>query len=352
MDEPGTVAEQPVPRRWGRRHPVATTLLVLATVLVLAVTLVVFTPLLDSDLRSNAAPATSYADAMALADELLAADGSDVNPLCRSDVRDQGARTDVAVVLLHGYTNCPQQWEAVAEAYAAEGHSVVVPRLPGHGLSDRLTPSLSRVTADDLTSTADLAVDIAAGLGEEVWVVGLSGGGTLAGWLAAERDEVTEVTLIAPLVVPKVLPEVFVGPVARAFRFAPDVSLWWDGTRKEALASPPYAYPRYTLRSLAAFLAVGRSTQTVEPGRTTDVTRLALVTNENDAAISNNGAEALASALEPMLADDAGRQTYVFDAELGYRHDVVDPQGENAEQLDAIYPVLGPLIGLPDLRAP
>ena len=32
--------------------------------------------------------------------------------------------------------------------------------------------------------------------------------------------------------------------------------------------------------------------------------------------------------------------------------DVVDPQGENAEQLDAIYPVLGPLMGLPELRAP
>jgi carboxylesterase len=341
------------PRRWWpRRHPVATTAIGLASALVLGVTIVVVTPLLDSDLRSDAAPATSFTDAMVLADELLAADGADVNPLCRSEVRDQGERTDVAVVLLHGYTNCPQQWAAVAQAYAAEGHSVVVPRLPGHGLTDRLTSSLSRVTADDLTTTADLAVDIAAGLGDEVWVVGLSGGGTLAGWLAAERDEVTEATLIAPLVVPKVLPEAFVGPLVRAFRFAPDVSLWWDGTLKEALASPPYAYPRYTLRSLAAFLAVGRSTQTVEPGRTTDLARLVLVTNENDAAISNSGAEALAQALEPVLADDADRQAYVFDAELGYRHDVVDPQGENAEQLDAIYPVLGPLMGLPELRAP
>jgi carboxylesterase len=322
------------------------------SLLVLALALVVVTPLLDADLQSDAAPAASYADGMALADELLATDGSDVNPLCRSDVRDQGERTDVAVVLLHGFTNCPQQWEAVAEAYATEGYSVVVPRLPGHGLSDRLTSSLSRVTSDDLTNIADIAVDIAAGLGEEVWVVGLSGGGTLAGWLAAERDEVTEATLMAPLVVPKVLPEVFVGPVARAFRFAPDVSLWWDGSLKEALASPPYAYPRYTLRSLAAFLAVGRSTQTVEPSRTTDLERLVLVTNENDAAISNNGAEALVDALEPVLADAEARQTYVFDVQLGYRHDLVDPQGENAEQLDAIYPVLGPLIGLPELRAP
>ncbi len=320
--------------------------------LVLVVGLVVFTPLLDADLRSDADPAGSYAEAMARADDLLAADGAEVNPLCRSQVRDQGERSDVAVVLLHGFTNCPQQWDAVADAYAAEGYSVVVPRLPGHGLRDRLSPSLSQLTPDDLTTTGDLAVDVAAGLGEEVWVVGLSGGGTLAGWLAAERDEVTEATLMAPLVVPKVLPEVLVGPVARVFRYAPDVSLWWDGSLKEQLASPPYAYPRYTLRSLAAFLAVGRSTQTVPPGRGTDLRRLVLVTNENDAAISNSGATALADALEPTLADPQDRLDYVFDAELGYRHDVVDPSGENAEQLDDIYPVLGPLIGLPELRAP
>ena len=43
---------------------------------------------------------------------------------------------------------------------------------------------------------------------------------------------------------------------------------------------------------------------------------------------------------------------YAFPAADGYRHDVVDPEGENAENLDEIYPVLGPLIGLPELSAP
>ena len=324
---------------------------VVATVAVV-VGVLLFTPLLDGSLQAQANPTSSYEGATARADDLLGADGDDINPVCRSRVYDQGESSDVAVVLLHGFTNCPQQWDAVAQAYVDAGYSVVVPRLPGHGEQDRLTSALSSVTPQQLVDTADLAVDVAAGLGDEVRVVGLSGGGTLAGWLGANRDEVTRVTLIAALVAPKVLPEVLVGPVSRAFRHTPDVSLWWDGDKKEALDTPPYAYPRYTLRSLGAFLAVGRATQRADPQRVTDLGALVVVTNENDAAVSNAGVAAMADSLEVLLADPTDRVDYVFSADQGFKHDVVDPEGENADRLDEIYPVLGPLLGLPDLTAP
>ena len=341
--------------RWWRRRPLlASGLGLLALVLVVAA-VVVFTPLLDRDLATDASPATTFDEAITLADDLRAADGDDVNPVCRSRVYDQGERSDVAVVLLHGYTNCPQQWDAIAQAYVDAGFSVVVPRLPGHGEQDRLTRALSDIGPDDLVATGDLAVDIAAGLGDEVWVAGLSGGGTLAGWLAAERDEISTAVLIAPLVAPKVLPEFAVAPVSRAFRFTPDESLWWDSGLKEQLATPPYAYPRYTLRSLGAFLAVGRATQHTEPRRETPLERLVVVTNENDAAVSNAGVYDVERQLEQLLALDqpgVDRIDYVFADDLQYKHDVIDPQGENAENLDEIYPVLGPLIGLDDLSAP
>lgn len=343
------------PSRWWRRRPLLGGVLAVLTLLLLAVVLLVFTPLFDRDLATDAAPATGYEEAMTLSDDLLAADGDDINPVCRSRVYDQGERSDVAVVLLHGYTNCPQQWDAIAQAYVDAGYSVVVPRLPGHGEQDRLSPALSGIGPDDLVATGDLAVDIAAGLGDDVWVAGLSGGGTLAGWLAAERDEISTAVLIAPLVAPKVLPELAVGPVSRAFRYTPDVSLWWDSALKEQLATPPYAYPRYTLRSLGAFLSVGRATQHTEPRRETPLDRLVVVTNEHDAAVSNAGVYDVERQLEQLLAlDEAGvdRVDYVFADELQYKHDVIDPQGENAEDLSEIYPVLGPLIGLDGLSAP
>lgn len=327
-------------------------LLVLAA-LILAV--VLFTPVLDRAIEVDAAPAGSYEEAMMLVDDLRAADGPEVNPLCRSEVFDRGERTQKSVVLLHGYTNCPQQFSAIAQAYADAGYSVVVPRLPGHGEADRLTTALSDIDPAVVTDIGDRAVDIAAGLGEEVTVVGLSGGGTLAGWLASERDEVTEAVLIAPLVVPKAIPEFAVAPVARASRFIPDVYLWWDSQRKETLDDPPYAYPRFSLRSLGTFLAIGRDTQATEPARQTPLERLVVVVNENDTAVSNAGVYDVERQLEQLLPLDVegvDRIDYVFAADAGYRHDVIDPQGENADNLDQIYPTLGPLLGLDDLTAP
>lgn len=329
----------PSRRRWATRA--ALFALVLAVVLVG----LLFTPVLDATIGVKRDPADSYEQAMEQAQALLAADGPEIDERCRSQVFDSGRRTDRAVVLLHGYTNCPAQFDVIARAYAEAGYSVVVPRLPGHGESDRLTGTLSAITPAAIVDTGDAAVDIATGLGESVTVVGLSGGGTLAGWLAIERDEVDEAILLAPLVVPKVLPEFAVGPVARAFRFAPDVYLWWDGALKDQLASPPYAYPRYSLRSLGAFLAVGRSVQ-ADRGRSSDLQSLVVVSNENDLAVSNAGVDRLADAVQGETTD---RVDHVFAEDLGYRHDLVDPEGENATDLAEIYAVLGPLLGLADL---
>ena len=350
-DDPAT----PVAPVFWRRHPwlTATAALLVSGLVVLGV--VLFTPLLDRSIAVDAAPAGSYDEAMALADDLRAEDGPEIDPRCRSQVLDQGEPTQRSVVLLHGYTNCPAQFSVIAQAYADAGYSVVVPRLPGHGESDRLTTALSGIDPAQVTDVGDRAVDIAAGLGEEVTVVGLSGGGTLAGWLASERDEVTEAVLIAPLVVPKAIPEFAVAPVARASRFIPDVFLWWDNDLKEALDDPPYAYPRFSLRSLGTFLAVGRDTQNSEPGRQTPLERLVVVVNENDAAVSNAGVYDVERQLEQLLPLDVegvDRTDYVFPADAGFRHDVIDPEGENADDLDQIYPVLGPLLGLDDLAAP
>ncbi len=109
------------------------------------------------------------------------------------------------------------------------------------------------------------------------------------------------------------------------------------------------------MRSLGAFLAVGRATQHTEPRRETPLERLVVITNDNDAAVSNAGVYDVERQLEQLLRLDEGgvdRIDYVFADELQFKHDVIDPQGENAEQLDEIYPLLGPLIGLDDLTAP
>lgn len=319
--------------------------LFLILALVLLIVGLLLSPLLDARVASEPDPAGSYEEAMDKAADLLAQDGEGINPRCRSRIIDQGARTQRAVVLLHGFTNCPEQFGAIATAYADAGHSVVVPLLPAHGESERLTRAPSGLTLQAIADSGDDAVDIAAGLGEDVIVVGLSGGGTMAGWLAAERDEVSEAVLIAPLVIPKMLPSFTVGPLARATRFMPDAYVWWDSSQKERLVTPPYAYPRFSLRSLGAFLALGRVAQG-EPGRSQDLDKLTVVINENDLAVSEAGVRRLADVLGAVSTEQVD---YTFPAASDYRHDLVDPEGDNAAVIDEIYGVLGPLLGLPDL---
>jgi len=331
------------PRRGRRALIVVVSALV---VIGLAFAVTAYTPVLDGDLSSHPAAATSHEQGAALAAQLLSDDGPEVNPECRSIVIDSGERAARSVVLLHGFTSCPAQFRAMAQAYARAGYNVVVPRLPGHGLSDRLTGAPSEVTPQSLADATDRAIDIAAGLGGRVTVVGLSGGGALAAWAGAHRDDVTEADVIAPLMLPKAIPGLAVAPIARVARYAPDYYLWWDGEKRETLASPPYAYPRYSLRSLGAFLALGRDAQ-LHVTRTVPLERLLVVTNANDGAVSNDPLDSYERAMAPVTEQ---LDTYEFPADLGYKHDVVTVDGENAASIDQLYATLGDLLGLPGLR--
>lgn len=344
-------AEEPAADPWHHRHRGLAISLAGLGALTATLATLLLTPVTDQRLTVTATAGHTYADAAALAADLLAADDDAVHPRCRSRIHDRGHRADRSVVLLHGYTNCPAQFDVVADAYAAAGYNVVVPRLPGHGSADRLDRSLSQIRAPDLAQAAWTAVDIAAGLGERVTVVGLSGGGTLAGWVAAHHDEVAEAVLLAPLVAPRVLPTATVAPVARLSRLIPDVYLWWDGDLQAQLADPPYAYPRYSLRSIGAFLAVGRAARDSDPGRTTPLQRLVVVSNPGDLAVSNVGVALLGDHLAAQLATDGVHLPHRIAAEAGFGHDLIDPEGENGAVIATVYGELEPLLGLDTLVA-
>ncbi len=147
---------------------------------------------------TSARPARSYEEAVERAGAMQALDGAEVNPLSRTRLLSHGHRTERSIVFLHGLTNSPRQFEALGERFHALGYNVLLPRTPHHGLQNRLTDAPSTLSAEALAAHADEAVDIARGLGEAVTVVGLSLGGTMAGWVAQHRADVTQAVLIAP----------------------------------------------------------------------------------------------------------------------------------------------------------
>src|SRR4051812_46934632 len=105
-----------------------------------------------------------------------------------------GGRT--GVLLCHGYTSTPQSLGDWATALAAEGFSVEVPLLPGHGLDWR---ALAGTTWTDWYAAVETAFADLSQRCDEVFVMGLSMGATLGLRLAEQRGkEVAGLVLVNP----------------------------------------------------------------------------------------------------------------------------------------------------------
>jgi len=109
---------------------------------------------------------------------------------------DDGA---VGVLALHGFTGNPSSMRGLAEAAAAAGFHVELPRLPGHGttVKDMMTTTWSDWTAAVARAYADLAERT-----DRIVVAGLSMGGALALWTALEHPEVTGLVCVNPATQP------------------------------------------------------------------------------------------------------------------------------------------------------
>lgn len=100
---------------------------------------------------------------------------------------------------LHGFTGNPSAMRPVADAFAAAGFHVELPRLPGHGttVTDMMTTSWS-----DWTHEVEQAFKALSARCETVVVAGLSMGGGLSVYLATKHHDIAGLIVINPLVQP------------------------------------------------------------------------------------------------------------------------------------------------------
>lgn len=278
-------------------------------------------------------PCTTYAEAISRFSAMAERDSERVNPLCASKLLEHGSCTAESVVLLHGYTNCPAQWTPIAARLFARGANVVVPRFPHHGFADRVNRELSRLKPRELTDIAAESVDIAAGLGERVTVVGFSAGGALAAWAAANRSEVHEAVLVAPIFSPWGLPHRLNDVLMRLLRYWPDRYTWWDPRVRER-HRPEYGYPRLSLHGLAALLEVSNDVVAEKPLRTGRLDRVALVMNQGDMAVNNVVARRSVHDVLAPLADVYLEYEFPLSDKLS--HDVISPEGSNEGRTDFV----------------
>ena len=98
-------------------------------------------------------------------------------------------------LIIHGFTGCPQSMRPLAEAFAAAGFTVDLPRLPGHGTT---VEDMTNYAWKDWTAAADDAWRALAAKTDSIIVAGLSMGGSLTLWLAQRHPDVKGIVLINP----------------------------------------------------------------------------------------------------------------------------------------------------------
>lgn len=262
---------------------------------------------------------------------------------CRTVVLHHGRPTEHVLLLLHGYTNCPKQWTAIAADAHAAGMTVIVPRAPGHGRCDLDPEELTGLTPEAITDWTVRWLGLARQMGDTLTVAGFSFGGVCAA-LAATRDEADRVVLIAPAFVPFGYPASssrWIGPLTRRI---PERYLWWDPINRERMVRAPHTYPRLSRRGIGSVFEVGRRVLAEESRRSRPLERATLILNDADMAINASAARKVF--VERIAPEAMDTIIHRFPLSDRYPHDFIDPLGPNGPREATVRPVLLRLLGV------
>ena len=243
----------------------------------------------------------------------------------------------LAVVLLHGLTNSPPQYDRLAPLLHARGHAVIVPRMPYHGYRDRMTDAIANMRAGDLEAAALQAVVAGALCAERIVVAGISVGATLAGWLAA-RTRIDTGIAIAPFCGLRGFPGGANDALGAILRSAPNRFGWWDPRSKEG-QPPLHGYPRFATRALGESLRISTELEVVAGGSSVHGRRAILVVNDREPVVNNAHAARRFAALR---ARGVAFERVVLRG-LPEVHDIIEPAIPQA-RTDLVYPRLIALI--------
>lgn len=286
--------------------------------------------------HSQPDPAKDYDSATQRLETLKAQDGPDIIQPCRLQFLSHGHKTDQAIIFFHGYTACPDQFLTLGNLFFERGYNVLIPRMPHHGLNDRLTPIQANLKAEALVALADEAIDIAGGLGKTIKVMGLSMGGVLASWAAQQRRDVERAMIISPALGFQSLSYRWTRLIMWWALISPNSFRWWDPNAEANLPVPPYGYPRFSTRALAQILRLGFSVRDEAKKRPPAAKQVIMVTNANDQMVDQRPAAEL---VDRWRQRGATIRTCQFPANQQLFHDLIDPS-QPSERTSIVYPIL------------
>lgn len=308
--------------------------LALLAIVVVLLTLAL-TPAGTGDMASRPDPASGYDESVRRIQAVIDGEAGQVCDICGTRLLTHGAGTEKVALLIHGLTNSPQQFVALGEELYADGYNVLIIRMPWHGLKSHTVAELRHVTTEELRQFSDQSVDMASGLGEELTVVGLSGGGTITGWIAQNRSDVDRAVMIAPLFGLHYLPHFADNMMANLFVRVPDIDFTMSSEKPRESV-----YMGWSTRGVAEYLLFAKAVWSQAGEAPPGVRDMVLILNGNDHTVSNSVNEELASTWE---SKGASITRYQFPASMGLPHDYIDLTAIG-DRKDEIYPVLIRLI--------
>jgi carboxylesterase len=288
-------------------------------------------------LSTKVNPSRSYQESVTRINDLRALDGENIAPDGHLIFLTHGGPTAKTIVFFHGGTNSPRQFEALGRILYERGYNVLIPRIPHHGLKDRMTEDYAKLTALELTQLSDETVDIAQGLGQHILVAGLSMGANMASWIAQNRSDVDCAVIISPFWGWKGLAPSFLKPAINILSILPNIFLWWDEKEKKALLGPTSAYYRFSTRGLAQIMLLGWIVIKEARGFAPKTRNIVVITNALDDSVNEK--------IFDKVADDWQRHGSVkitrfeFEKSLGVLHDLIDPQ-QPYQKTAVVYPKL------------
>lgn len=280
-------------------------------------------PLKTRSLQLHSAPVNDYSQARAAADQYIRVDTDNpaINPDCYPVLMDHGHKTEKVLVISHGYTSCPRQFQPLAQEFYDRGYNVFITRIPQHGYKDLLTTALADLTAEDMAAKTNQAVDIAQGLGDKVDLMGLSMGGTIVTWIGQNRSDVHNTVAINPMY--SIWP---FGPqlnrqVTGLLDLMPNMFFWWDNELKANLPGPGYTYPRFATRGIGQALRQTIALEQIIDRAPAKTQTLTIISNGNDKTVDNNLINTLVTRWRRANSNVV---TYEFPASDKLNHDLID----------------------------
>jgi alpha-beta hydrolase superfamily lysophospholipase len=276
-----------------------------------------------------------YTAGIEIAASFQALDGPNVNPACFTRLYVHGQRTERSLVLLHGFTNCPQQFDSLGKHFYELGWNVLIPRYPRHGYSDRLTTSIAELRSDQLIAVANRAAEAGAGLGQRVTVAGLSLGGILAGHLAQTHDDIDRAVLIAPMLGLRPIPGWALKAMTGLAIVLPNFYIWWNRRLKDKIG-PQHGYPRFATRAYAALFETGSALQKAARTAAPRAPHIDVITNAAEPRLDNRFTYQL---VEDWRRHGATVGTFEFPISDHLPHDLIDPANPQ-QNTELVYPVV------------